>query len=203
VIKAAILDFNGVVIENNDFQTFQAAARARGVPLSLFFFRYCLHNCAHLTGKMDSFSFWSRVLDNGRAPLTRGEFEKLLTAPYKANKPFYGVLDAVAGLRRNGVKCVLLTNTSDYQVATNRMLKRYAGFDALVFSNEIKAMKPFPAAFEAALKAVGARADETLFVDDSWYNVLAATLLGFQVVYFHSPEQLKADLKRVCGHKEG
>ena len=200
MIKAAIFDFNGVVIANNDLATFRAAARARGVWFPVFLLRYCLYNCAHLTGKLDSFAFWSRVLDNGQA-LSSQEFQALLAAPYKANKLVYAVLDLVAWLRRQGVKCVLLTNTSDYQVAANKALNRYKGFDAVILSNEAKAMKPWPKAFRLAAQAAGARADECIFVDDSWYNIWAARLLGFKAIACRSPAQLTADLKKLFDHR--
>ena len=196
--KAAVFDFNGVVITNTDLETFRAAAQARGVWFPLFLARYCLHNCAHLTGKLDSFSFWSKVLA-AEKPLTREEYERLLVQPYLRNTFIREVGELVAALRRRGVKCVLLTNTSEYQVAANRALKRYVGFDALVLSNEAHCMKPFPSAFRLALQTVQAAPSETVFVDDSWYNVWMARLLGFKAVAYCSPGQLKTAIKSLCG----
>ncbi len=197
MIKAAIFDFNGVVITNNDLVAFRAAARARGVWFPLFLLRYFANNLAHQTGRLDSFSFWSRVLANGRAPLSREEFERLLVLPYRANKVYYGVLDLVAWLKRKGVKCILLTNTSDYQVTVNQALNRYRGFDVVILSHEIGSIKPFPGAFKAALKAANASAWESIFVDDSWYNLGAAKILGFHALAFQSPEQLADAVKKL------
>ena len=53
-------------------------------------------------------------------------------------------------------------------------------FEAALFSQEIAAHKPAAEAFEKALVAIGAPADEILFIDDSQANIDAAAALGLQ-----------------------
>ena len=52
-------------------------------------------------------------------------------------------------------------------------------FDGIITSFEVKAYKPEPAIFEAAINRLGIKPDETLFFDDSQSNLDGAARLGF------------------------
>jgi 2-haloacid dehalogenase len=70
-------------------------------------------------------------------------------------------------------------------------------FDGLVISGEVGLMKPDKAIFELLLERIGRPAHECLFIDDHDRNIIAAKELGFQTILFHSPQQLKTDLRNL------
>ena len=56
--------------------------------------------------------------------------------------------------------------------------------------------KPSPEAYLAALKAVGRRADQVVFVDDNPANCDAARALGIDAIHFESAAALRPELQR-------
>ena len=67
-------------------------------------------------------------------------------------------------------------------------------FRAVVISGEAKVCKPDPRIYEILLNQIGRPAQECVFIDDSRANIEAAQQLGFNVIHFHSPKQLRAAL---------
>lgn len=68
-------------------------------------------------------------------------------------------------------------------------------FDVVVSSAQQGMKKPDARIFHAALKLVGARAEEAVFVDDFSQNISAAAALGIHTVHFRSYEQARSELK--------
>lgn len=67
-------------------------------------------------------------------------------------------------------------------------------FDTIVISSEIGFAKPAPEIFETTLKKLEVSAQQTIFTDDSKFNIAAANALGLTAVPYISPEQLSDDL---------
>jgi len=66
-------------------------------------------------------------------------------------------------------------------------------FDDLVLSYEVKAMKPRPEIFQAAIARAACRAEECFYTDDIGANVEAARMLGIDAVQFESASQLERE----------
>ena len=66
-------------------------------------------------------------------------------------------------------------------------------FDDLVLSYEVKAMKPRPEIFQAAITRAACRAEECFYTDDIGANVEAARMLGIDAVQFESASQLERE----------
>jgi HAD superfamily hydrolase (TIGR01509 family) len=95
-----------------------------------------------------------------------------------------GILsDAPAGTRAGTIKKFALDN----------------GFDAVVRSREIKALKPDPRAFTRVLDALAVRPDRTVFVDNNPANIDGATALGMQSVLLTTAQETMAALKELLG----
>jgi HAD superfamily hydrolase (TIGR01509 family) len=105
--------------------------------------------------------------------------------------------DLFEALARNK-KLALVSNTDPIHVAH---LEAHYGFfrffpaRARIYSCAVRASKPSPVIFQAALEAVGARASEAVFVDDILEYVEAARSLGLQGIHYRNPAQLRADLR--------
>ena len=102
---------------------------------------------------------------------------------------------AILSRCRPGVRLVLATNATSRLDRDLQALGLMNRFHAVVNSSEIGATKPSPAFFEAALQRAGARADEALFVDDSFANVEAAANLGILAHHFRGHDAMRAFLQ--------
>ena len=68
-------------------------------------------------------------------------------------------------------------------------------------SAEEGAAKPDPAIYRIALRRLGVKPREAVFVDDVAANVEAACALGMHGVQFHTREQTIADVDRILAGK--
>jgi putative hydrolase of the HAD superfamily len=93
-------------------------------------------------------------------------------------------------------RTVLLSNTNSIHF---RLLKeRYPvleHFDAYILSYEVKAMKPDPRIFAAAVEAAQCRPEECFFTDDIAAYVEGARACGIDAVVFESAEQTARELR--------
>ncbi|HEY2015001.1 MAG TPA: HAD family phosphatase [Bryobacteraceae bacterium] len=93
-------------------------------------------------------------------------------------------------------RLILLSNTNAIHfemIQANYPLLRH--FHDLVLSYEVRAMKPRPEIFQAAVDRAGCRPEECFFTDDIADNVEAARRLGIDAVQFRSAEQLEEAMR--------
>jgi glucose-1-phosphatase len=94
-------------------------------------------------------------------------------------------------------KLALLSNTDPIHVAH---LESTFGFFAYfpaptrIYSCVVRASKPSPVIFQAALKAVKTPAAQAVFIDDILEYVEAARTLGLHAIHYRDSGQLRADL---------
>jgi 2-haloacid dehalogenase len=111
--------------------------------------------------------------------------------------PIEGSVDILKKMKSSGrYKLYALTNWNAclFEIA----LARYDfldWFDARLVSGEEKMRKPFAEFYQLLVDRYGVVPAESLFIDDNLRNVNAARELGYQVIHFKSPEQLKEELK--------
>jgi putative hydrolase of the HAD superfamily len=100
-------------------------------------------------------------------------------------QPHADMIDAVADLRRNGVRCCLTTNQQTRRAAWMRSHLGYdLVFDEEFYSCELGVAKPDPAYFSTVLEALDVKAATVLFVDDTEANVDAARTVGLNAEVF-------------------
>jgi putative hydrolase of the HAD superfamily len=92
-------------------------------------------------------------------------------------------------------RLVLLSNTNPIHFEMIRgAYPHLRHFHRLVLSHEVKAMKPQPEIYRAALEAAQCRPEECFFTDDILEYVEGARLLGIDAVQFESREQIEREL---------
>jgi len=97
-----------------------------------------------------------------------------------------------------GMKVGLLSNMQPTMVAhCRRQFAWINDFDFATFSGEVRMIKPDAAIYDYTLNGLGAKAAETLFLDDRERNIEAAKALGIHALRFHSVEQLRGELKQI------
>lgn len=108
--------------------------------------------------------------------------------------PDEAVLAVVAEVR---LRTALLTNNGPLlrDGLDNELPALAQRFDTLLFSCDLGAVKPHPAAFAAATAALDVEPNEVLFVDDDADNVGAATAAGWRAVLHTTPGALA---QRLC-----
>lgn len=95
-------------------------------------------------------------------------------------------------------RLALLSNTDPIHVAYLEANYRFFDFfpaTARIYSCSVKASKPSPVVFRAALKAVKAKASEAVFIDDIREYVEAARALGLYAIQYQNPGQLREGLR--------
>ncbi len=101
------------------------------------------------------------------------------------------LLEGLAGRYR----LLLLSNTNAIHFEMIR--REYAflrHFHDLVLSYEVKAMKPQPEIYHAAVKLAGCRPEECFYTDDIAEYAEGARRIGIDAVQFRSAEQLQREL---------
>jgi putative hydrolase of the HAD superfamily len=94
-------------------------------------------------------------------------------------------------------KLALLSNTDPIHVAhleSNFSFFRFFPRPARIYSCAIRASKPSPVIFQAALKAVKTPVSQAVFIDDIVEYVQVARSLGLHAIQYVNPGQLRSDL---------
>ncbi|HEY8927819.1 MAG TPA: HAD family phosphatase [Mucilaginibacter sp.] len=154
-------------------------------------------------------SDWNEEQDAGR-PLAEGTEILVARFPgHEANiRAFYDRWEEMLGeafddtveifkeLKESGkYKIYALTNWSaeTFPIA----LKRFGflhWFDGIVVSGAEKMRKPAPEFYQLLLDRHNVKAEEALFIDDNYRNIVAAEKLGIQSIHFTNADALKDTL---------
>lgn len=112
-------------------------------------------------------------------------------------EPLHGTVELFRQLKASGrYKIYALTNWSAETFPF--ALERYGflnWFDGIVMSGAEKMRKPSPAFYQLLLDRYNVKANESLFIDDNYRNILAAEKMGIKSIHFISAEALEAELK--------
>ncbi len=110
-------------------------------------------------------------------------------------EPLPGLLDFVEEGKRRGLKIALVTNAPKENVgAILPALKVHDFFETVVLADEVGAVKPDPAPYEAALERAGVPAEEALAFEDSLSGLASSVAAGIPTVGIastQSPETLR------------
>ncbi|BDP41776.1 hypothetical protein DAETH_17450 [Deinococcus aetherius] len=176
-------DWGGVfTIGTFDGRSTQNIADRSGVPVERVRESYFRHVRQLEVGEWTLPQFWSVMQEETGITLPYDEFEALYLGSVHDNLPMYATLAALP----RSVRVGLLSN--NYPVVSDHLRRdpRFARFDALVFSNELRQKKPHPDAFAALQGAMEVPASGVAFVDDVQENIDAARIAGFHgLLYDH------------------
>jgi 2-haloacid dehalogenase len=120
-----------------------------------------------------------------------GRWEEMLGGPIQES------VEILRHLKDKGTeRLYALTNWSSelFPIA----LERYNflhWFDGRLVSGEEKTRKPFREFYQLLINRFQLTPEQTIFIDDNSKNVVAAGDMGFNVIHFKSPSQLRAALK--------
>jgi putative hydrolase of the HAD superfamily len=98
-------------------------------------------------------------------------------------------LPALRGLRERGIRTAVVSNCDHFAGPLVEALGLKDEVDALVLSCEVGAHKPDAAIYLTALDALGARAEQAVFVDDQPPYLDGAAALGIDTRYIRRPSE--------------
>jgi HAD superfamily hydrolase (TIGR01509 family) len=179
-VKAVIFDLDGTLTSFNlDYKTVRAEVKGylvkRGVPASILSVNKSIFEMLRKTEIfVKNSSKPSRFLEEIRSEaLAMAEKYELEAAISTSLLP--GAVETLKALRRINLKIGLCTINSEKSM--NYILKRFGiadFFDVMVPRNKVNHFKPHPEHLEAALKALGTSAKDTVVAGDSSVDMQSA-----------------------------
>ena len=133
-----------------------------------------------------------------RTGLTEAEVGRLFNAVPPSLTPKSATLDLIAELTDSEHHLYALSNMG--QVAYRYLEQEYdlwARFEGAVVSCLVNRVKPEPEIFDYLLTRYALAATDTVFIDDTMENVVAAEALGIRAIHFQSTDQCRGELARI------
>jgi len=202
-IKAVIFDLGGVILDS-PMEIFAAFEKRHGLPENF------LNRLIVESGQEGP---WAR-LERGEIALT--EFfdafdEEIRNAGANiSSRELMAAVNDFANMRPEMLQLVRRLRKSGYLVAalTNNWLLDDGGtstgldvlkaeFDVFVESSRAGVAKPDPAIYEMALRELGVRAEDAVFLDDIGRNLKPAKQMGMTTIKVTNAEDAIAELDRV------
>jgi glucose-1-phosphatase len=143
-------------------------------------------------GRYTSGEWYALVRDRLGLRMDAARFADVMLGALSEDAAMLALVDALRPRHRTA----LLTDNPPLlleQLAT-RLPGVAARFDPLLFSCELRAMKPSRAIFERALVLLAEPAGRVLFIDDVPANVDAARAIGMDAIHFTGASALRAQL---------
>jgi len=184
MIKAVIFDVGGVLIRTPDRSSRLAWERRLGLAdweSEEIVFNSEPGTNAQL-GQISDAELWAwvgRRLNLSETKLS--EFKRDFWAGDRLDRELVGYIRQL----RPRYQTAIISNATD--VLRQRLEHDYPiadAFDLIVVSAEEGTMKPDAVIYQLALERLGRSANETVFIDDSLDNVLAARDLGLHAIHF-------------------
>ncbi len=195
--RAVALDLGNVLIDYEPEATARAIAAAAGIPLAEAIRGVEAAIAAGLkrdleAGALAPRAFWRRFL----AFVPPLSYESFCACWCAAVRPRPAASSLLLGRLRPGVRLAVWSNTDPIHFGFVAPRVTLFARAAAHLSFLAGARKPHPAFYVAALRQLGARPEETLFLDDAEENVAAARALGIEAERVASVAELAAALAR-------
>lgn len=117
----------------------------------------------------------------------------------KNNTIFKPMITLIKNLRKSGIKTYILSNMGKEAADVLKVYLGQENFDGVIFSCEIHKNKPNANIYEHAINEFNIDAKESLFVDDTFENLIPFNLLGGRTYLFDYKQMKKCiqDIKRI------
>ena len=200
-IKNLLFDLGGVLL-NIDYNKTADAFKKLGVHQ--FDELYSQAGANHLfealeTGEISEADFYTSIQQYCHPSTTQQQIEMAWNAILLNFR--IESLECLAKLK-NKYNVYLLSNTNSIHLtAFHKIFKEETSkanlddyFIKAYYSHQIHKRKPYPATYQFVLEDAGIKADETLFIDDSFNNIEGAKEAGLQVYHLLATQKIE-DIK--------
>jgi len=195
-LRAVVFDYGMVLTGSPDPAAWAAMRRITGLAEERFEPLYWADRTAYDEGTLTGVAFWRNFLRKAGLPADDAMAEEL----NRWDCRFWTVQNPsmVAwqlALKQRGLLTAICSNMGDSTLASvEREFDWIHRFDVLVWSCQLRIVKPDPAIYRHTLAKLGTLPRETLFIDDKQENIEAARALGIQAIQFFSVERLRQEL---------
>jgi len=195
-VRNIFIDFGGVLVRTEDRGPRSRAAERLGLTtreLEKIVFESETAQRASI-GEIPEEAHWQAVAETLRLP--RPGADQIVTEFFAGDRADQTWLKFLRSLRPERKVCLISNAWSGLRAFITR--QGFADvFDYMVISAEVGLVKPDPRIYLLALEELGARPEESVFIDDMLVNVEAAQALGMAGIHFTHPEQALEALKQL------
>ena len=200
-IKAIVFDMGGVLIDL-DYDRCVAAYKALGFEEICDYLDPCHQKGIYgdmESGKASEDEFYDFFLSKCHAGTTRADIDACMKSFYDGPSEKTGSL--LRGLKQKGYGIYMLSNNNPImmRICDSDFKKVGIGisdfFDQAFISSSMKMMKPDAAIFNEAIRRIGLKAEELLFIDDSPVNVEAARKSGMNAILYTPGQDLEMTIE--------
>ncbi len=195
-LRAVVFDYGMVLTGRPDPAAHAALLRITGLPADRLDSLYWAGRRAYDSGLLTGLEFWWKFAREAELNLRHAELEELNewdARMWTTENP--AMLAWQLALKRHGLLAAIASNMGE---AVHEHMKRefdwLSRFDVLVWSYQLRMVKPDPAIYRYVLEKLGTQPQETLFIDDRAVNVEAAIALGMKGFVFTTVEMLREDV---------
>ena len=196
-LRAIILDYGMVLCRQPSLGELDRIAQIFGVDHATFWQLYEKHRSAYDKNDIEGKEYWGRFASDTNTHLDDDTIEQLLRWDIEIwSNLEQPLLSWTRSLRVAGFQTALLSNLHLRFSAHLRSHSEWLQlFDHLIFSSEVRLLKPDPAIFLNCLEALHVKPEQALFIDDRGANVETAIALGIYAIKYESVPQLAKNLK--------
>ena len=191
-IKSIIFDWGGVLIDDPEPGLMRYCAGAFGVAKEDHIKVHWKFAADFQKGNVTEDTFWARICSelNVPKPNTTLFWTQAFQTVYSPKKDMFALASC---LQKNGYKTDLLSNA---EIPTMQYFhqQRYDIFDVLIFSCAEGTIKPERKIYELVLKKLGAKPNQSVFIDDRLDYINGAKEVGLNTILFKSADQVKTEL---------
>jgi epoxide hydrolase-like predicted phosphatase len=195
-IRAVFIDFGGVIVRTDDKRPRFRQAERLGMTsndLEKIIFESETSKRASI-GEIPEEAHWQAVA--AALGVSRQESDKITAEFFSGDRVDISLLDFLRSLRPER-KVGLISNAWSGLRALITRQKFDDVFDEMIISAEVGLIKPDPRIYRLALEKLGARPEETVFLDDVLVNVEGARSVGMNAIQFTQPEKTLEELKQL------
>jgi len=189
-IRAVMFDHNHVMVKLNTEKIFSFLRKNRGnclEPRELFIGPHT-PGADYDFNRINDFEFFERVNQALNANLNFYDFFKLFGDIFQPDWEMIKIRDS---LKARGLFTILISNMNDFhfRYINAHFPQLMMGFSYKMISCVEKIAKPDPEMWVRPIDFFGLKAEECLFIDDTWENIAAAAKLGIKTWYYDVRDQ--------------
>lgn len=199
MIKAVLFDFGGVLTPSgrSGFIT-ETVANLYGVdPAEV----HMAHEHAELRrGRGNAEELFAKLNDKYHKHVTVEMFVNKTGEAYRPSPQVYAL---AASMRQHGIRTAIFSNIFQMNADVLKTEGSYDGFDPVLLSCEQGYAKPDLEFYDIAIKRLGVKPDEILFIDDQAKCLEPAAAMGMKVITAKNADQIVHDAKAVIKAENG
>jgi epoxide hydrolase-like predicted phosphatase len=199
MIKAAIFDVGGVLVRTTDHSFRRHWERELGLAAGEseeIVFNSNMGLRAQKGNVTDS-ELWTWV---GQRLNLGDQLEGFRAGFWAGDNLDQDLVTYIRSLRPSYRTAIISNATDGLRETLNHKFKIADAFDLIIGSAEVKIMKPEHAIYQLTLQRLDLQPDETVFIDDSAHNIVAAKQIGMATIHFKSGVNVPAELARLGVH---